>query len=247
MGYINRIGGAGEQGLAAMRAAVKALGPTLLLDADLIAGNDGDAIGTWADDSGNAHNFSQATPGYKPLLKKAANGINGHNVLHFDGVDDEFESDAMCSDFITTTADTFWVVFNILSIDSDVTPYVQNNDTAIRFSAYRGLVFRSAPTALSFTNDYVHYPIAAVVSISTSIAYIARAKHSGADVYLALNGGSEASSYSYGVSSNISGVAASIGASAHIDIAEIIIFNSALSAADMQVVDAYLKAKYATY
>ena len=62
-----------------------------------------------------------------------------------------------------------------------------------------------------------------------------------------MNGGSEASSYSPGVSSNISGAAASIGASAHIDIAEIIIFNSALSAADMQVVDAYLKAKYATY
>jgi len=245
MGYINRIGGAG--GLAAMRAAVKALGPTLLLDADLIAGNDGDAIGTWADDSGNAHNFSQATASKKPLLKKADNGINGHNVLHFDGVDDEFESGAKCSNFITTTADTFWVVFKILSIDSNATPYVQNNDAAIRFSVYRGLVFRSAPTALSFTNDYVHYPYAAVVSISTSIAYIARARHSGDDVYLALNGGSEASSDSPGVSSNISGAVASIGTSAHIDIAEIIVFNSALSAADMQVVDAYLKAKYATY
>ena len=246
MGYINRIGGSGIN-LAALRASMKALGPTLLLDADLIVGNDGDAIGTWADDSGNGRDFSQATASKKPLLKKAANGINGHNVLHFDGVDDQFESDAMCSDFITTKADTFWVVFKILSIDSNATPYVQNNDAAIRFSAFRGLVFRSAPTALSFTNDYVSYPYAAVVSISTSIAYIARAKHSGDGVYLALNGGSEASSNSPGVSSYISGAVALIGASAHIDIAEIIIFNSALSAANMQVVDAYLKAKYATY
>jgi len=56
------------------------------LDADTISGSDGDAVATWTARTGT--NAVQATADYKPLLKKGANGINGHNVLLPDGSND---------------------------------------------------------------------------------------------------------------------------------------------------------------
>lgn len=50
-------------------------------DCDLIPGNDGDAIASHTFEVA----FSQSTSGKRPVLKKAANGINGHNVLRFSG------------------------------------------------------------------------------------------------------------------------------------------------------------------
>ena len=59
------------------------------LDATTLAGNDGDAVTTWTKAGGDSGvSPTQATAGQKPLLKKAANGINGLNVVRFDGTDD---------------------------------------------------------------------------------------------------------------------------------------------------------------
>lgn len=58
------------------------------LKADSISGNDGDAIATWSDSSGNGFDATQVTGTKQPLLKKGVNGINGKNVLRFDGSND---------------------------------------------------------------------------------------------------------------------------------------------------------------
>ncbi len=65
-------------------------GCILWLDADTVSGSDGDAIGTWTNKAptGSANNVVQATGASQPLLKKGANGINGHNVIRFDGTND---------------------------------------------------------------------------------------------------------------------------------------------------------------
>jgi hypothetical protein len=65
----------------------KAAGATLVLDARYIAGNDGDAIGTWSDRSGNANDATQGTAADKPLLKTGANGLGGNSVLYFGSTD----------------------------------------------------------------------------------------------------------------------------------------------------------------
>lgn len=57
----------------------------LLVRAVDITGNDGDAIGTWLDTSTFGHDFSQATAGSKPILRKGANGINNVPALEFNG------------------------------------------------------------------------------------------------------------------------------------------------------------------
>lgn len=62
------------------------LDPVFLVDPDDVAGNDGDTIQTVAS-GGTADDFTQATGGSRPTLKKAGNGLDGHNVLRFDGGD----------------------------------------------------------------------------------------------------------------------------------------------------------------
>ena len=50
------------------------------------AASDGDVVGAWADQSGNARHATQATTSKKPLLKLAIQ--NGRDVVRFDGGDD---------------------------------------------------------------------------------------------------------------------------------------------------------------
>lgn len=59
------------------------------LKADDIVGNDGDAVATWTKSGGTSGvSPTQATAGQRPVLKKGANGINGVNVVRFDGSND---------------------------------------------------------------------------------------------------------------------------------------------------------------
>lgn len=58
----------------------------LWLDASRITGlNDGDAVTTWSDSSGNGYNATQATPANKPTYKTII--LNSKPVVRFDGSD----------------------------------------------------------------------------------------------------------------------------------------------------------------
>jgi hypothetical protein len=64
-------------------------GLEMWLKGDAVSGNDGDTITTWTKSGGTSGvSPTQATVGRKPILKKAANGINSLAVLRFDGTDD---------------------------------------------------------------------------------------------------------------------------------------------------------------
>ena len=66
---------------------IRIAGLKLWLDASAITGlNDGDAVGTWTDLSGNGNNATQATASKKPLYK--TNIQNGKPAVQFDSVDD---------------------------------------------------------------------------------------------------------------------------------------------------------------
>lgn len=59
----------------------------LWLKAQCITGlNDGDSVGTWPDNSGNSNDASQATASQKPTWEK--NEINGFPIVRFDGSND---------------------------------------------------------------------------------------------------------------------------------------------------------------
>jgi len=112
-------------------------------------------------------------------------------------------------------------------------------------------VFLTSSGAVAFIYDTSSTYKTVAKSISTSAPYIARARHSSGNLYFLVNGGSEGSVAAGDVKSlstaALLGVDNLIMNFTQIDIAEVIVFNSALSSANMAIVDAYLKAKYATY
>lgn len=61
-------------------------GCKLWLDASTLTGANASSVTTWADSSGNAYDFTQATSSLKPTLR--TNLLNGKNGVRFDGVDD---------------------------------------------------------------------------------------------------------------------------------------------------------------
>ncbi len=66
-------------------------GLQLWLDASQIAGlNDGDAVATWTDLSGNSNNATQATASKQPTYQ--TNEVNGRPAVQTDGVDDFIRS-----------------------------------------------------------------------------------------------------------------------------------------------------------
>jgi hypothetical protein len=79
--------------------------------ADRIAGNDGDAIATWANlaPTGSSYDFTQATAGKKPALKR--NRINGRSSVLFDGT-----SDFMTGTFTISNAMTRFLVFKLTAV-----------------------------------------------------------------------------------------------------------------------------------
>src|SRR6185503_14515658 len=58
--------------------------------ADVLSLNDGDAVTTWTDSSGNSRNATQSTGANKPLFKTGA--ANGHPALLFDGSNDYMQT-----------------------------------------------------------------------------------------------------------------------------------------------------------
>ena len=57
--------------------------------ADSLSLSDGDPVGTWADQSGNGNDATQSTAGFKPLYK--TNIQHGKPIVRFDGSDDLME------------------------------------------------------------------------------------------------------------------------------------------------------------
>jgi hypothetical protein len=62
-------------------------GPMIHLDADAISGSHGDAITTWEDQSGYGNHAAQSNNNFKPILI-AEGGLNGRQVVRFDGSND---------------------------------------------------------------------------------------------------------------------------------------------------------------
>jgi len=73
------------RGIASVFSPTDISGLKLWLKADALSLNDGDAVGTWTDSSGNGFDFLQSTAGSKPTYK--ANIQNGLPIVRFDGGD----------------------------------------------------------------------------------------------------------------------------------------------------------------
>ncbi|TXI84022.1 MAG: PKD domain-containing protein, partial [Crocinitomicaceae bacterium] len=187
------------------------------------------SLPVWNDESGNAYNPAQALTNQQPSV--IPNALNGHSVVHFDGV-----NDYMQVNFGTTyiTPQTFFVVFK------DINTFYGKVYDGI--SNYNGLRYYNNFLALRIGGDLVGY------SKTSPFDYIISTGE--------FNGGvskiyenSVLKSSGYLGSNSLTGI--TLGSSFEIgskwfggEIAELIMFNTILSPADRLNVELYLNQKY---
>jgi hypothetical protein len=217
-------------------------GLKLWLKADSMSLADGTAISTWSDQSGNGNDATQATGANQPLFK--TNVLNEKPVVRFDGSNDYMA--------FATGPDTSscFVVGTINVAASSLPAYAcfiiygdVNNGGQIRGrvnSTHWG-AFITTVADLDSGED--------LVSRTFSVLELTTVASNGG-VFLYRNGtqkATDATHNCYGAGTNqINWIGGETGQTRYIsaDMAEVLIYDSALSTSDRQTVETYLKNKY---
>lgn len=208
------------------------------LKADSLALNDNDPVASWLDSTSNHIDVLQGIAGSKPLFK--TNIINGKPIVRFDGIDDVLESTAI---LIVPQPLTAFAVSKFIQAGTNDSIFDSNNSTQ------RATIYKQNTDKLSFFAG-TEVPEAVAETIPTAFFYLSGI-FNGASSKLYKNG-INISSGNVGAqglgnerTSTFRVGSANAGTSFyHGDIAEIIIYNSALSDTDRQSVETYLKNKY---
>ncbi len=244
------IGGVLGRGGAAAAGGLPVAGAVLWLDASQITGlSDGAAITTWPDMSGNGYNATQT--GASTLKPTYKTGIaNGKPIARFDGGDFLVLGVPVGINFAPTDGYSLFVVAkSTASIGYIISKF--NSTQASPFAAlwdnttiYGGFPYSTNATGGTRSNPG-GFSIASIVTPATS--------GNGA---LRVNGGASASLTRGSTDITANGIdflvgarrsTANTGSATYFngDMAEIIIYASALSDANRQAIEAYLAAKYA--
>jgi Putative phage tail protein len=206
---------------------------------DSLTGADGSDIATWIDSSGNGHNATQATAGKRPDLQTAE--LNGLNVVHFDGPtrNEEFT-------ISTTNTLTEGTLFYVVRAATDTgEPGIGNY----------------GPLALSSAGASSQYPDpdgnirsgdlkTSVLTMSNPVRSLALwnmiSVRSGTDDWRYYFNGellaTTAASFGLGATSNLG---SSLFFTGTFDIAEILLYTTAMTTADRQKVEGHLAWKWA--
>lgn len=213
----------------------------------------GSDLSVWPDLSGNGRNATQATPANRPEIVSAA--LNGRQVRRFDGVNDSL-------------AGTLSNVSS-LSVFAVFVPTLDATSTALYARVFSQ---RGSATLADFAQTGHYIPIIRDSQLSAFGSWASsgvRATQSAVDVTKEIRSsihtgslisnfrnGSASSTYSHTLGNN--GAAYFVGGQSPStteitsgflkgDIAEILVFPTALSTADRQAVETYLNAKWAIY
>jgi hypothetical protein len=206
-------------------------GLSLWLRADLISGvSDGGPVASWNDLSGNARNATQGTGSKQPLL--IYNQINGKKIVRFDAVDDALVLPAL----VTTSASVFVVTKATPGSSAAYSPFIITESLRICVKLGSGTDWGTFVGADLSAGETLVFATPALVEMTSTpgatFLYrdgVQKATTSGASTGAATGSiGDET-----GVSRFLSG-----------DIAEIVVYNSVLSASDRLLVEKYLGQSY---
>ncbi len=209
--------------------------------------SDADVIGAWEDQSGNGNDALQSTTANKPLLKLAI--ANSRSVIRFDGTND-FLSVAL--DLALTAGDDLTIFFVSNPVDDAATKVILGNQ--IDSGDRQGLlIFHNSDEKIDWTTRRnTGDQTSIIASVADTDFVLGVSQLDGGTQELFKNGVTEGS----GVQRNMTGHAATTfiginrsggGAFYDGDIPEILIYDSALSTANRQLVENYLNGKYATF
>lgn len=193
--------------------------------------NDGDPVGYWADKSGKARHLSQTDGTKKPALKLAIK--NGKNVVRWDSTNDALEG----SDSIVSQPDTIFIVASNKStgyfyFDGTSNPSRQ----AIFYQSGKYDVYAGTELLVGTTNTNYKIIEAQFNGSNTSLyvnSSLVGSGNSGSGSLAGIVlGNSSANAYAYPLGG---------------DIAEVLIYDSILSASDRALITNYLNSKWSIY
>lgn len=206
-------------------------GLQIWLDASQIVGlNDGDAVATWSDLSGNGYNATQGTASKRPTYQTSE--INGKPCVRFDGVDDFLR----CSSFSQAQPLTVLCVGNSISGGRFF-----DGATSRLLIGYQGgtdVIFFAGTVNAQFSGYALPWPwryYTGVFNAASSQQFV-----NGASVGTANPGNQSLVDLHVGCGYYL-GVPAEFLSG---DIAELIIYNSSLSAGNLALLHAYTASKY---
>lgn len=204
---------------------------------------DADPIGKWADKSGNGKHVTQGTTANKPTLKLAIK--NGLPVVRFDG------GDVLSSALVT--ASTAWTVIVAAEVrtGSNRTLIFNGTDGGGGDGWAVGSGFNVASKRTVFLRGVAFCEDGTIGGTAWELWAGSRA--SGGAISFRLNGASESTTPSSGAqatpttSTFIGGADATPAFPLTGDIAEIMVYSSALSTENIEAIEDYLNAKWAVY
>jgi hypothetical protein len=205
-----------------------------------------DKVLEWADQSGNLNTATQPDENLAPTL--VANALNGHSVVRFDGVDDVLDVADSDSISITNDISTFYVLrFDNFSTFRSVwgkTLVNQPAPTDIYAASGSGtpVFYRGNGTAPGNANGARPYPagsyiLAGVQQAGTAVSHFLNGAPNGGGTITAV---AEDRDTALRIGSRGDGVTRMSG-----DLAELLIYNRALSAAERTALQRHLAEKYA--
>lgn len=227
-------------------------GLALWLKADTLVLADGAAVSSWADQSGNGRNAAQATGTKQPLYK--VNIINGKPVLRFDSTDDCLTIPAV--DFSSTAGLSLFVVTATIPSATDRIIFETSANSSTSDGAI--LLYRQTDNKVqanlhgSGVNNNTFITTATITSAATVISAVYDRALSTNETTAWLNGATAGTrpnnadttgnhgNFAINIGARNNGASVPFGG----DIAEIILYNSALSAVNRLFVERYLGAKY---
>jgi hypothetical protein len=226
-----------EYGIRITRAADTGFNPDSIaglqvwLKADAIVAADGSSVTTWDDSSSANHDFTQGTAGSRPTYQ--TNELNGLPVVRFDGTDDSMLGGDLSASFpsaatlftVYTTRDTEYSVYDHETNDGFWREGTTGNGY---FRCFRSARINGYPATMPATGSH---QFTLLSSAATYNAWL-----DGADK------GAQAAAYMAGAG-HIIGLNGGSGYS-DIDIAEVLVYNSALSAPNRALVETYLNDKW---
>jgi hypothetical protein len=209
-------------------------GLTFWLKADAGVGLNGSTVAHWYDQSGNGKTASQATGSAQPTLVQ--NDINGYPALRFDGANTFLQTAA------PVTTSTQYSMFVVSTLGGAPGPVYNGNSSADGYGFYRQNTadYGMLDGGVSFAS------FGATTTSGAQMQELVRGSSGTTTFYQnSAQGGTSSAipntpttaTYIGGVNSNASNLFSG-------DIAEILIYNRALSTTERQQVEQYLTAKY---
>lgn len=209
--------------------------------------NDGDAITTWPDLSGNGYDVTQATSGFRPLYK--TNIFKGQPAVQFDGVDDRLENTSS-NPFTSGEARTIFYVGRQATTTSGLYITFKRSTPVWAYQNYDSsgpLIFTDGVNTSSNARSNAVY----LMSLTTAATIVTiRLSGTGSQPTLRINSAPVTVTGGSTPAGDSGGTGFSIGwrgdtASPHNGpIAEIIAYSGVLSDAGCLSVEKYLAAKY---